>query len=135
MKKTLNRFFIAITLVIFAVGFTACGDDDDDTTSNDAVKMVVGTYSGTLRVNAIGTPQSAILTISDAGGGKVKLTTDVGNTTPKEVLVTVLPDGATVSGESDAASLGYVSSTKLLIVGTKQQQASDVTYTFEGTKR
>jgi len=135
--NTINKVLIAIMLLaISTVGFTACSSDDDDDTpaSGDAVKMVVGTYMGTMRIGST-IFESTTLTIVNAGSSKVTLTTNKGGTTPKTVLVTMLPDNVTVSGDGDTATFGYQSSTKLIIVGTKKQKESDVVYTFEGSKQ
>ncbi|MFT3993697.1 MAG: hypothetical protein QM660_05280 [Dysgonomonas sp.] len=140
MKQTFSKHLIAIMLFTISVGFSACGSDDDNnelpTPSEKASTALAGTYKGTMTTYP-GSKEfyDVILTVTEIKDGKVRITTDKGNVTPKEMVVKWNSDKYIMSASSDIGLLTYTMEEKVLDVGTNATQESDITLSFRGVKQ
>ncbi|MCY1492584.1 hypothetical protein D9M68_263910 [compost metagenome] len=57
------------------------------------------------------------------------------NLTPKTIKVYNLGGDILVDGDAPAGTFAYRASSKALLALTKQQAATDITFTFSGTKQ
>lgn len=75
MNKKLILLFVFISSL--ALGFTACGDDDDDPVVTDHAKEVQGTYNGDLTVKIENAPDETVkkdIKLERTAENKVKVT-------------------------------------------------------------
>jgi hypothetical protein len=71
-----NKFFLLMLASALFIGFTSCGDDDDD---SDYAKEIAGTYKGDLTIENMGTIPDVIITVTRNSNSKVTLTLDTQN--------------------------------------------------------
>lgn len=138
MNKLFFKTALLFSIILSSVFFTACGsdDDDDDVTpvpTAAASKALAGTYKGTLD-NISSATYDVILTVTDLGNGKVKLSTNKGNTTPKTVGVNWNGD-ISIIGQDAEGIIVYIVDTKVIKVVTNKTAEGDVQIFFEGTKQ
>lgn len=138
MNKLFFKTALLFSIILSSAFFSACSsDDDDDSTppvpTTAASQALAGTYKGTLD-NITSSTYDVILTVTDMGNGKVKLSTNKGNTTPKTVAVKWNGD-ISIIGQDAEGIIVYTVDNKLIKVVTNKTAEGDVQIFFEGTKQ
>lgn len=139
MKQILNKNFIVVMIVIaVAMGFSACGSDDDDNTpSNDRASAVLaGTYKGSMTTYPGSNDfYDVTLTITELKDGTVKITANKGNVTEREIDVKWNGDKYIIGGTNVVGILSYTVESKVVEFVTVATKETDITYSFKGTKQ
>lgn len=109
--------------------FETSNKNEQGAGDKSAAKAVSGTYKGSLSI-----PDNiydVTLTVTDLGNGKVRVATDKGNTTSKDIAVKWNIDKKSVLGSDGQGVLIYTVDTKHIQVVTKATAESDVVMAFE----
>lgn len=142
MEKTFCKYFLAMIVFAMSIGFSACGsDDDDDSTgksTESAAATLAGTYKGRLDTWSADTYTQnyfdVILTVTDLKNGKIRVSANKGNATPKEIEAKWNGENYIV-GSDTQGSLTYDVASKIFSVATKQTAETDIEMVFEGIKQ
>ncbi|MBA9071913.1 hypothetical protein GGR22_000039 [Flavobacterium gossypii] len=142
MKKSILK---TVGIVVFAVvSMVSCSSDDSDGgNGGGSIDAAVGTFKGTFEVldgpNAGQDYFDATLIITKVSNTELRMTPKSGeaysNLTPKTIKVYNLGGDILVDGDAPAGTFAYRASSKALLALTKQQAATDITFTFSGTKQ
>lgn len=141
MKKSILK---TVGIVVFAVmSMVSCSSDDSSNGPNGggSIDAAVGTFKGTFRtVNGESqTYFDATLIVTKVSNTELRVAPKTGeaysNYTPKTIKVYNLAGDILVDGDVAAGTFAYRASSKALQVLTKEQAASDITFSFEGTKQ
>lgn len=138
MNKLFFKTALLFSIILSSAFFTACSSDDNDddvipTPTTAASQALAGTYKGTLD-NISSSIYDVTLTVTDLGNGKVKVSTDKGNTTPKNIGVSWNGDISIIGNDTEGV-LQYIVGTKVIQVVTKKTAENDVQILFEGTRQ
>ncbi len=142
MRKSILKTAGIIAIALF--GLASCSSDDSNNGpgGGGGIDAAVGTYKGTLDPLGGDAPTyfDAILIVTKVDGNHLKITPKSGepysNYTSKTMKVFNNSNQAIFGdGNIPEGTFSYTISSKALLVQTREQSATDLTYTFQGTKQ
>lgn len=136
---------LPILVLCCSISLFSCKKDKGDSSAQpsgttSAADILAGTYSGKLTLYPGGTDYfDAVIIVTKEGDKKVRIAaktgTDYAHMTPKSFTLRMIGNDVASEVSAPEGQLSYNSTNKAIILVTEDQSETDVTATFNGTKK